>query len=160
MWSDFLDPIYQTDVDTLLPTLSTHVDLIETINPKDQHAISHVWPLDEHNTTLLNNVHPPEWQDPQAPNKDGSYVYDLVVIGAGAGGLVTSAGAAGVGAKVALIEENLLGGDWYVLVELIDVYFVGNDERGILFQTFLFCLSMQPIDTLLVSMLVVYHRKQ
>lgn len=31
-----------------------------------------------------------------------------------AGGLVTSAGAAGVGAKVALIEENLLGGDWYV----------------------------------------------
>merc|ERR1711972_370718 len=37
--------------------------------------------------------------------------YDLVVIGAGAGGLVTSAGAAGVGAKVALIEAKLLGGD-------------------------------------------------
>ena len=36
----------------------------------------------------------------------------MVVIGAGAGGLVTSAGAAGVGAKVALIEEHMLGGDW------------------------------------------------
>lgn len=37
--------------------------------------------------------------------------YNLVVIGAGAGGLVTSAGAAGVGAKVAIIEEHLMGGD-------------------------------------------------
>lgn len=34
-----------------------------------------------------------------------------MVIGAGAGGLVTSAGAAGVGAKVAIIEEHLMGGD-------------------------------------------------
>jgi pyruvate/2-oxoglutarate dehydrogenase complex dihydrolipoamide dehydrogenase (E3) component len=38
-------------------------------------------------------------------------VYNLVVIGAGAGGLVTSAGAAGLGARVALIESHLLGGD-------------------------------------------------
>jgi len=35
--------------------------------------------------------------------------YNMVVIGAGAGGLVTAAGAAGVGARVALIEKNLLG---------------------------------------------------
>lgn len=35
----------------------------------------------------------------------------MVVIGAGAGGLVSSAGAAGVGAKVAIIEEHLMGGD-------------------------------------------------
>jgi pyruvate/2-oxoglutarate dehydrogenase complex dihydrolipoamide dehydrogenase (E3) component len=33
------------------------------------------------------------------------------VIGAGTAGLVTAAGAAGLGAKVALIEKNLLGGD-------------------------------------------------
>lgn len=33
------------------------------------------------------------------------------MIGAGAGGLVSSAGAAGVGAKVAIIEEYLMGGD-------------------------------------------------
>jgi pyruvate/2-oxoglutarate dehydrogenase complex dihydrolipoamide dehydrogenase (E3) component len=37
--------------------------------------------------------------------------YNLVVIGAGAGGLVSAAGAAGVGARVALIESHLLGGD-------------------------------------------------
>jgi pyruvate/2-oxoglutarate dehydrogenase complex dihydrolipoamide dehydrogenase (E3) component len=37
--------------------------------------------------------------------------YNLVVIGAGTAGLVTAAGAAGLGAKVALIEKHLLGGD-------------------------------------------------
>lgn len=35
----------------------------------------------------------------------------MVVIGGGAGGLVTAAGSAGVGARVALIERNFLGGD-------------------------------------------------
>jgi len=35
----------------------------------------------------------------------------LVVIGAGTAGLVTAAGAAGLGAKVALVERHLLGGD-------------------------------------------------
>jgi len=34
-----------------------------------------------------------------------------VVIGAGTGGLVAAAGSAGVGAKVALIEEWMMGGD-------------------------------------------------
>jgi pyruvate/2-oxoglutarate dehydrogenase complex dihydrolipoamide dehydrogenase (E3) component len=38
-------------------------------------------------------------------------MYNLVVIGAGTAGLVTAAGAAGLGAKVALIERYLLGGD-------------------------------------------------
>lgn len=37
--------------------------------------------------------------------------YNLVVIGAGAGGLVSAAGAAGVGARVAIVEEHLFGGD-------------------------------------------------
>jgi NADPH-dependent 2,4-dienoyl-CoA reductase/sulfur reductase-like enzyme len=40
--------------------------------------------------------------------------YDLVVIGGGIAGLVTAAGSAGVGARVAMIEAHLLGGDWYV----------------------------------------------
>lgn len=64
------------------------------------------WPKDEENLKLLDNVHPREWIK---PTFDGTY--NLVVIGAGAGGLVTSSGAAGVGAKVALIEANALGGD-------------------------------------------------
>ena len=37
--------------------------------------------------------------------------YNLLVIGAGSGGLVTAAGSAGVGARVALIEDHLMGGD-------------------------------------------------
>ena len=35
----------------------------------------------------------------------------MVVIGAGTGGLVAAAGSAGVGAKVALVEEWMMGGD-------------------------------------------------
>lgn len=84
---------------------------LEALNPKDVHVASHVWPMDAHNTTLLDHVHPPDWQDPASTNKDGSSTYDLVVIGAGVGGLITAGGAAGVGAKVAMIEANLLGGD-------------------------------------------------
>ncbi len=37
--------------------------------------------------------------------------YHLLVIGAGSGGLVSAAGAAGLGLKVALIEKNKMGGD-------------------------------------------------
>jgi pyruvate/2-oxoglutarate dehydrogenase complex dihydrolipoamide dehydrogenase (E3) component len=37
--------------------------------------------------------------------------YHLIVIGAGSGGLVTAAGAAGLGTKVALIEKHRMGGD-------------------------------------------------
>lgn len=65
-----------------------------------------VLPLDEHNLKLLDNVHPKEWVDP-APQD----MYNLVVIGAGAGGLVSAAGAAGIGARTALVESHLLGGD-------------------------------------------------
>jgi len=65
-----------------------------------------VKPADAHNARLLSNVHPADWQNPTpAP------CYNLVVIGAGTAGLVTAAGAAGLGAKVALVEKSLLGGD-------------------------------------------------
>ena len=63
-------------------------------------------PTDEHNQRLKANVHPPHWTNP-TPNGR----YNLVVIGAGTAGLVTAAGAAGLGARVALIERNLMGGD-------------------------------------------------
>lgn len=63
-------------------------------------------PADEHNAKLVSNVHPSEWTNPvPAPR------YNLVVIGAGTAGLVTAAGAAGLGAKVALIERKFMGGD-------------------------------------------------
>jgi pyruvate/2-oxoglutarate dehydrogenase complex dihydrolipoamide dehydrogenase (E3) component len=63
-------------------------------------------PLDEHNTRLLANVHPPEWRNPTPRDR-----YHLVVIGAGTAGLVTAAGAAALGARVALVERFLMGGD-------------------------------------------------
>jgi pyruvate/2-oxoglutarate dehydrogenase complex dihydrolipoamide dehydrogenase (E3) component len=63
-------------------------------------------PDDVYNQTLISNVHPADWQNPvPAPR------YNLVVIGGGTAGLVTAAGAAGLGAKVALVERHLLGGD-------------------------------------------------
>lgn len=63
-------------------------------------------PPTEANETLRRNVAPRDWVN---PTSDGRY--NLVVIGAGGGGLVTAAGAAGLGAKVALIEKHALGGD-------------------------------------------------
>ena len=65
-----------------------------------------VFPQDRNNQTLVNNVHPPEWKNPEPASR-----YNLVVIGAGTAGLVTAAGAAGLGARVALIERQFLGGD-------------------------------------------------
>ncbi len=63
-------------------------------------------PLDEHNEKLVANVHPSGWVNPEPPSR-----YNLVVLGAGTAGLVTAAGAAGLGAKVALVERSLMGGD-------------------------------------------------
>jgi pyruvate/2-oxoglutarate dehydrogenase complex dihydrolipoamide dehydrogenase (E3) component len=63
-------------------------------------------PWDEPNRRLVENVHPPRWTNPTPKGK-----YDLVVLGAGTGGLVTAAIGAALGARVALIERHLLGGD-------------------------------------------------
>jgi pyruvate/2-oxoglutarate dehydrogenase complex dihydrolipoamide dehydrogenase (E3) component len=63
-------------------------------------------PWDEHNRRLQGQVHPSDWVNPTPSGR-----YNLVVIGGGTAGLVTAAGAAGLGAKVALIERHLLGGD-------------------------------------------------
>jgi pyruvate/2-oxoglutarate dehydrogenase complex dihydrolipoamide dehydrogenase (E3) component len=65
-----------------------------------------VQPWDEHNQKLVANVHPPGWKNPAPASR-----YNLVVLGAGTAGLVTAAGAAGLGAKVALIEKHWMGGD-------------------------------------------------
>lgn len=63
-------------------------------------------PYDEHNRELVENVHPPAWRNPQATGR-----YNLVVVGGGTAGLVAAAGAAGLGARVALVERELMGGD-------------------------------------------------
>lgn len=65
-----------------------------------------VVPDDAHNRALVGHVHPPRWENPTPRGR-----YNLVVIGAGTAGLVSAVGAAGLGAKVALVEHHLLGGD-------------------------------------------------
>ena len=63
-------------------------------------------PWDVYNQRLVDQVHPPDWVNPKPAGR-----YNLVVIGAGTAGLVAAAGAAGLGAKVALVERHLMGGD-------------------------------------------------
>ena len=63
-------------------------------------------PNDEHNQKLRDNVHPENW-----PTKPSTQTYDMVSIGAGTAGLVSSGGAAMLGARSALIERHLMGGD-------------------------------------------------
>lgn len=65
-----------------------------------------ITPWDEHNQELVANVHPIDWKNPIPAQR-----YNLVVVGGGTAGLVSAVGAAGLGAKVALIERHLMGGD-------------------------------------------------
>jgi len=62
--------------------------------------------VDPHDAALIANVQPTDWVNPEPARR-----YNLVVIGAGTAGLVTAAGAAGLGAKVALAERGRMGGD-------------------------------------------------
>jgi pyruvate/2-oxoglutarate dehydrogenase complex dihydrolipoamide dehydrogenase (E3) component len=61
---------------------------------------------DDDNHTLDGLVRPPDWRNPRPKG-----TYDLVVIGGGTAGLVSAVGAAGLGARVALVERGRLGGD-------------------------------------------------
>ena len=63
-------------------------------------------PLTEPNQRLQASVSPTDYKNPTPKDR-----YHLVVIGAGTAGLVAAAGAAGLGAKVALVERRLMGGD-------------------------------------------------
>jgi hypothetical protein len=55
-----------------------------------------VWPLDEFNAALLNQVHPRAYiKSTEQPHE----VYDLIAIGSGAGGLVSSKQSSRRGAK-------------------------------------------------------------
>jgi pyruvate/2-oxoglutarate dehydrogenase complex dihydrolipoamide dehydrogenase (E3) component len=63
-------------------------------------------PADSADARLRAAVHPSGWTNPEPRGR-----YDLLVIGGGTAGLVSAMGAAGLGARVALIERGLLGGD-------------------------------------------------
>jgi hypothetical protein len=55
----------------------------------------------------VSNVHPPDWANPEPAER-----YNLVVLGAGTAGLISAAGAAGLGARVALPVHDL---NWRIL---------------------------------------------
>jgi pyruvate/2-oxoglutarate dehydrogenase complex dihydrolipoamide dehydrogenase (E3) component len=59
-----------------------------------------------HDAKLLQLLRPRDYRNPDPAPK-----YDLVVIGGGTAGLVSAIGAGVLGARVALVERNLLGGD-------------------------------------------------
>lgn len=105
-WADFVSTPMNRNSRTLQPRMPEAKFDDSHTSPTAAPVASAFWPMDDQNVRLLDNVHPPEWID---SSFDG--VYNVVVIGAGAGGLVTSSGCAGFGAKVALIEGNVLGGD-------------------------------------------------
>src|SRR5688572_27954335 len=55
---------------------------------------------------LAENVHPTKWVNPP-----GNGSFNLVVLGAGTAGLITAIVGASFGAKDALVEKHLMGGD-------------------------------------------------
>ncbi|MBS0420968.1 MAG: mercuric reductase [Proteobacteria bacterium] len=61
---------------------------------------------DRYNEEWRQLVFPPDYRNPRPADR-----YNLVVIGAGPAGLVAAMGAARLGAKVALIERQAMGGD-------------------------------------------------
>jgi pyruvate/2-oxoglutarate dehydrogenase complex dihydrolipoamide dehydrogenase (E3) component len=71
-----------------------------------QNAPSPTSPQDAFERQRLENVHPSGWRNPMPAAS-----YNLVVVGAGTAGLVAAHAAAALGAKVAVIERALLGGD-------------------------------------------------
>jgi len=82
------------------------------LNPEDKKDAKErlkIWPLDKDNVKLLDEVHPKSW--PNRKDADPSLVYDLIAIGAGAGGLVSSRQVARRGGKSAMISAHLAGGD-------------------------------------------------
>jgi len=69
-------------------------------------SVIEVEPRDRWNRQWIDQVHPADWQNPVPTGR-----YDLVVIGAGTGGLITALIASSLGARVALVERHLMGGD-------------------------------------------------
>src|SRR5262247_3842187 len=61
---------------------------------------------DPHDRRVIENCHPPDHVNPTPTGK-----YNLIAIGAGAAGLVSAGGAGLLGAKAAIIERALMGGD-------------------------------------------------
>jgi pyruvate/2-oxoglutarate dehydrogenase complex dihydrolipoamide dehydrogenase (E3) component len=77
------------------------------IAEKHAAAVEHFLLVDDrYDRQLIENCHPPNHVNPTPTGK-----YNLIAIGAGAAGLVSAGGAGTLGARVAIIERALMGGD-------------------------------------------------
>jgi pyruvate/2-oxoglutarate dehydrogenase complex dihydrolipoamide dehydrogenase (E3) component len=102
----------------------------------------------ENDQRLLKTLLPEGWRNPEPPAR-----YHLVVVGGGTAGLVTAAVAAALGARTALVERGLMGGDclnfgcvpskallasarsWYNAARVMETFGSGaslDNERGFL----------------------------
>ncbi len=79
------------------------------VGPERAHERPRMLPDDAHNRTLLQNAHPPDWQNPKPRAR-----YHLVVLGSGTAGLTAAGGCAAAGGRAAIIERHLTGGDCLV----------------------------------------------
>ncbi|HMR63039.1 MAG TPA: mercuric reductase [Anaerolineae bacterium] len=79
---------------------------MKTMIHMDEHEWLAALPKDEYNERRIQNAHPANWENPKPAD-----VYNVVVIGGGSGGLIVAIIAASLGAKVALVEKHLMGGD-------------------------------------------------
>jgi pyruvate/2-oxoglutarate dehydrogenase complex dihydrolipoamide dehydrogenase (E3) component len=79
---------------------------LPTAPPVDWPSDIPLLPFDDANAQLMRTVAPKGWMAPVPKDR-----YHLVVVGAGTAGLVSAAIAAGLGARVALIERHMFGGD-------------------------------------------------
>lgn len=89
---------------------TTAAATVDASNQEIGQAIRHVTLADDpHDRLMIENCHPPNHVNPTPTGK-----YNLIAIGAGAAGLVSAGGAGGLGAKAAIVERALLGGDCLV----------------------------------------------
>jgi pyruvate/2-oxoglutarate dehydrogenase complex dihydrolipoamide dehydrogenase (E3) component len=68
-------------------------------------SLSFITPQDAYERARIANVRPPAWNNPSAASP-----YQLAIIGAGPGGLAAAEVANALGARVALIERDMIGG--------------------------------------------------
>ena len=68
-------------------------------------SLSFITPQDAYERARIANVHPHDWSNPSPASP-----YQLAIIGAGPGGLAAAEVANALGARVALIERDMIGG--------------------------------------------------
>ena len=70
-------------------------------------------------TSPLRYVRPAQWRNPKPSGR-----YDWLIVGAGPASITAAERAAGLGAKVALVERHWLGGNSLNVVRYIEIAYL------------------------------------